>query len=103
MAEFRRVGTFDIPPFEVWVPAKDRINIDIHDGDGVTRVALSVEKARQLRDWLTTALPADEVADRDAAVELLRRIQKDGYDPLWRIAEDVGQFLTASDGGTEHG
>lgn len=89
MAEFRRVGTFDIPPFEVWVPDKDRVNIDIHDGDGVTRVALSVEKARQLRDWLTTALPADEVAltlQRGGMIDRLLKQRDAGWEALRRIA-----------------
>lgn len=31
---------------------------------------------------------------REQALEtLLRRIQKDGYDPLWRIAEDVAEAI----------
>jgi hypothetical protein len=45
-------------------------------------------------------LVATPVMDRADQLEgLLRRIQKDGYDPLWRIADDVAEALgsTAQD------
>jgi hypothetical protein len=32
---------------------------------------------------------------------LLRRIQKDGYDPLWRIADDVAEALGSQSAKTE--
>src|SRR5271154_3039911 len=59
MAEkFRKVGTVDIPPLEIWVVHGDRINLDIKD-DQDARVSLTVAQARELRDWLTAALPCD--------------------------------------------
>jgi len=57
---FRRVGTADIPPIEIWVVHGDRINLDIKD-DQDARVSLTVRQARELRDWLTQALPCDHV------------------------------------------
>jgi hypothetical protein len=57
MDKFRPVGTLDIPPFEIWVYDGDRINFDDKPMD--SRVALTVEKARALRDWLNKALPCE--------------------------------------------
>lgn len=38
------------------------------------------------------------------AEELLLRIQKHGYDPLWRIADDVNEYLGSTPSGDEkHG
>lgn len=67
--KFRKAGTADIPPLEVWVMHDDRINLDIHSERGVTRVALGIEKARALRDWLTLALPAETEGDANVAVD----------------------------------
>ena len=53
--KFRPVGTLDIPPFEIWVYDGDRINFDDKPVD--SRVALTVAKATELRDWLDKALP----------------------------------------------
>jgi NADH pyrophosphatase NudC (nudix superfamily) len=53
--QFRRVGTLDIQPFEIWVKDGDQIYFDDKPMD--SRVALTVAKARALRDWLTQALP----------------------------------------------
>lgn len=57
--KFRSVGTIDIPPLEAWVYSEFRINLDVHRENDVTRLSLSVDKARELRDWLNKVLPCD--------------------------------------------
>lgn len=63
MSKFRHAGTADIPPIEIWVAHDGRVNLDVHDDRRVTRVGLSVDKARDLRDWLNLALPDDADAE----------------------------------------